>query len=527
MNFLSNDKITLKNLKISEKTVIDEKIIIDEKSEENIVKTKLMVKKTIEPNNYIEYHDANFKNNLGKYTFGLNNVIPWENGGFVFSGGLLSDIVKNNFNAELMDIDLFLYGSTESKINTLNKLLDNLDLNQYNYIFGCNGSVIYIMVQGISRLIQLIMTKKTKPEEIIDGFDFTHLQIYYDGNKIFGTEKAIEQIKTNMTEFTETHEVQQRLIKYFEKGICNLEKIIYSTDKFILHKKTLKKLMNERALKKLYKTTHNLTIYTDLTPINFNNFDINKIDLKKYIGVHSIYYSKPNNTDLMKINMDGKFLDYFNLNNNLKNTFNYELQEDSDYDFSVRHEMIYDSDKYSGFYLPCKFIRQEDFSYVSNDNEIKNGKKIYFKIQNKILSEKIISIVNYKNFKLDIIDNNFDSILQTKLENESINHFSVISPFENSLDYPNVNLNSVSNEFAHTDGLIIKSNIYNIEWFENVNMCNILNKLNKEQDLYCVFRYFIHVDLNHEKKAIDLNDEKKTINLIDINLQSFYIHIKK
>jgi len=124
---------------------------------------------------YNEYQNINFEKKLGKYTFGLDKVIPWEDSNFVFSGGLLYDIITERFSQDLMDIDLFFYGSVESKIKTMNKLFDNLDKNQYSYLFGYNRSVIYIFIQGIPRIIQLIMTNKTNPESIINQFDLMEI----------------------------------------------------------------------------------------------------------------------------------------------------------------------------------------------------------------------------------------------------------------------------------------------------------------------------------------------------------------
>jgi len=134
--------------------------------------------------NYKEYYDEKFLQKLGQYTFGLDKIIPWEDGNFVFSGGLLFDILRNRYTDDLMDIDLFFFGSSESKYKTINKILDRLDIKQYYYLIGLHNSVIYIFVQGIPRIIQLIMTDKTNPKDIISSFDLTNLMFYFDGSEI-------------------------------------------------------------------------------------------------------------------------------------------------------------------------------------------------------------------------------------------------------------------------------------------------------------------------------------------------------
>lgn len=520
-----------------------EQMDLEKKLEESeIKKTSITIKKKIFINDYTEYQYDNFLKNLGKYTFGLDKVIPWENGGFVFSGGLLHNIIKDNFNLELTDIDLFFYGSIESKKNTLNDILNNLDMNQYNYLFGYVGSVIYIFVQGIPRIIQLIMTDKSGPEEIIDGFDLIHLQFYSDGNKIFATQKTIELLKTGSIEFTGTHKVKHRLIKHFEKGNDGLKEIIYSTDAFILNSSCVAKLLFEKKQKKLYKTTYNLTIYSDLTPINFNKFDRTKIELKDYFDKCKIFYTKPDNKDLSEVNMVGKFINYFHIKDKYsqKSVFCNKLNWEDDDNFieldknNLEYEyksiqcakpnsILMGSYDYHSFYLPCKFIRHENYYFENDNGEIKNGKKMYFKLQDKILIKKILSNINYENFKSKIDFKLKQKNIKKKFlnrfdETEQDNIHKIQSPFENTLDFPDINQNSTANEFIKDDGLVIKSNIYNVEWFEITNGFNIFNELNNEQEIYCAFRYFVYVDLNYEEE---------TLNLIDMNLQPIYIYTKK
>lgn len=524
----------------------------EEKKNEN----NIYLKKNIVLNNYTEYKDDKIIRKLGKHTFGLDKVLPWEDGNFVFSGSLLMDAIKDNFNPELTDIDLFFYGSIESKKNTVNNLLNNLEMNQYDYLFGYNGSIMYIFVQGIPRIIQLIMTNKTKPEEIIDGFDFTHIQFYFDGSKIYGSYKAIEHLKTNTTEFTETHKVQYRLIKYLEKGNESLSKLIFMTDAFILNSQTIDKILYEKKQKILYKKTHNLTLYSDFTPINFNEIDRSKLELKDYFDRCKIYYGNPRNKDLsLDINMVGNFIDYFRMEDeySINSLFNFggKFRDDKvlfNYNFSeITHAINfrYSLDYYNNsttkciysphlhsFYLPCEFVSCEDFNFKSEiEDEIVTGKKIYLKLKNKNLEKKITSIINIKTFKNSHISvfvheeyphkNRYylkDTFLNKFDENDPENIQKIFTPFENTLDYPTINLNSTTDKFINTEDLIIKSNIYNVKWFENINGVNFFENLNSGQEIYCTFRYFIHINYNLQNK---------TINKIDFNLQPCYVCVKK
>lgn len=121
-----------------------------------------------------------------------------------------------------MDIDLFFYGSMKEKIKTINKLFDNLDLNQYSYLIGNNRSVIYVFIQGIPRIIQLVMTDKSNPESIINDFDMTHVTSYSDGNKLFCSTKTLEYLDTKLKNSIKSKYLHKnRIIKYIERGILN------------------------------------------------------------------------------------------------------------------------------------------------------------------------------------------------------------------------------------------------------------------------------------------------------------------
>lgn len=534
---------------------------------------KSSIKKLLIQNKYIEYELDDFNKKLGKYTIGLDKVIPWEDKNFVLGGGLLCDIINDRFDLNLVDIDLFFYGSVQSKLNTLNKIFNNLDMNQYNYIFGYIGSVIYIFIQGVPRIIQLIMTNKSKPEEIIDTFDLSCVQFYSDGKKIYGTEKSITQLDTGEVEFTETHKIQSRLVKYLEKGYNSIDKLLFdlNENRFILNFVSFGKILSYKIQKNLYKSTYNLTIYSDLKSIDFNLIDRNKLDLGKYFDNTAIYYSKPNNKDLsLEINMVGNFLDYFDIKYDglKKELFDANLEWDHDYKFTeteinikyifnsscmmkrykknILHSLCLVSHEYYGFYLDCEFVDCEDFYFENNLDELQLGKRVYFKLENNLMTEKILKIINYENIKFHI-DSNTEILWSittelnkyTKKRYDKYNNIElkkyldkhekleniqdkIFTPIENTKDYTNQNSNFNSNKFIEIDGIVIRSNIYNLNFFENINGKDFFEKIDPGQKLYCAFKYFIYI--LYTKPTFEIN--KPTINMIDINLQPSYIYLR-
>lgn len=181
---------------------------------------------------------------------------------------------------------MFFYGSNESKKNTIIKLFENLRSNQYEFLIGVSSSsVCNIIIKKIPRIIQLIMTNKNEPSEIINTFYLTHLQFYSNGTKIYGTEKAIGQINTGTSELTGTHVIPYRLVKYFQRGI-DLEREIFSNYNFVLNNFNSGKILRYFEQKLYYKKTHSLTFNHDDKLLNFKGpFDFDYISEEKYINL--------------------------------------------------------------------------------------------------------------------------------------------------------------------------------------------------------------------------------------------------
>lgn len=515
-------------------------------------------------NKYVKYKIDNLNSKLGKFTFGLDKVIPWEESNFILSGGLLYDVLTDNLSNELMDIDLFFYGSIESKEEALNKLLINLEQNQYNYLIGYIKSVIYIFVQGIPRIIQVIMTDKKSPEEITCTFDLTHVQMYYQNNNVWGTELAKLQLESKTTELTQTHYVPYRLIKYFEKGM-NIGDKIFKKNNFISSGLTLEYIAKWKAQKKIYSITNNLTIYPDGTQIDYANWDRTKLDLGVvYFDKCKIYYTKPINQDLLlEVNVVGNFLNYFKNNGVIMKKILFNDDEDDKYiwnnsrwleNSNYTYEQVKDDEiryfamdshspenslskiiscyELNCFYLPCEFIKNEEFYYNGKRDKnyeviIKKGTRVYFKLKDKEIIAKLLQIINYDKIK-SAIDVNCElyengnpkrvkSIRLKNLLNKNNWDNKISLPFENTSVYPAANKYSHTTEFNNIeDGLIIKTNIYQMDSFNWHNGFNIFEKLIEGQKVYCMFKYFTYINC--------VNTYPFDVNLIDVNLQLAHIY---
>jgi len=495
--------------------------------------------KNINYTSFTDCTDENFKKKLGKYTFGLDKIIPWEDLNFIFSGGLLYDIITNRFSQDLTDIDLFFYGSLESKLGTINKLLDNLDKNQYSYLIGHYRSVIYIFIQGIPRIIQLIMTDKNGPESIINQFDLMHLKSFTDGNKLFCFPEVIEHLKKGMK--TSIYKImlnkffhKNRIIKYTERGVLS-KNIMTENYHWILSQNEALKYINYKKQIKLYKTTFNLTKYFDNKIIDFMNFDKNKICLFDYFHCYVEYCKLDNHDFIENVDMFGSFAEYFGVKKNelISGTLNLnetneiipvnnkfytninkcELVLEKNYNYLSKLFYI-SGDK--TIYIPCNFIKTNDINFKTNNINFKtNNQEDENKILNMNFEIKNKNIINYLKTKINkyfILDSlNISKIgidlIESKYKLDLNNIFMPFTNEDNSNNYKD-------------DSLIICSKLYNkdIDEFFEINEFGILDTLQPDENINCLFDIVIYLSVSKNQQR------KKKIDYIDINLKLRYIY---
>jgi hypothetical protein len=132
---------------------------------------------------------------LDYFTCGLLNYIPLDINSIIFSGGLLFDAyycmihqTSSTYNLnELKDIDLFLIGTEDKKIENTLLIIDRLKtvFGNSNVAVGMNRSVISIFISGFSRIIQLVCTNYSTAQEVIDNFDLAHVAMYYSNQGFY------------------------------------------------------------------------------------------------------------------------------------------------------------------------------------------------------------------------------------------------------------------------------------------------------------------------------------------------------
>lgn len=400
------------------------------------------------------------KNTITEYTYELDKVIPWENSNFVWSGGLLYDVLikRKECLKTLTDIDLFFYGEPQLKLKTFQKILKNLEFHKYKYLVGFNKSIVYIFIQGVPRIIQLIFTSKLNPQEVIDTFDLTHLQSYWNGSELFSKFNPNDKIYAQLN-FDKNENIKakpHRLIKYLKRGV-NVNELLYSDYNFILNDKEYFKLRKHEKQMKLYLDTCNLTLI-DNKKINFDlKESIDNIEYKlsatfwcKIITLDKLkylmeqQYYKENNKIKNKINKNTEFIDLIgdisdyvklNFNGDLSNKIcNLNIEDDvieekykmEEYRYNQRVRILkYQTQKY--IYFPFRIINNYDLY----QNKLKNQYQI------QIIKPRVID------FLIALSDDIYIDLSAYLKVKEDVDNFT--HPFCNSINYKKIKQRYVNN----------------------------------------------------------------------------------
>ena len=139
--------------------------------------------------------------NFKRYTKNLFDNFNWSN--CIMAGGMINKIVNKDFDAYLdsgaynnSDIDIYVYGQTKKKKEKLVYIINYLrEILGYYYIVNF-PNVICLYFPTYHREIQLVVGNYKSPLQIINDFDFSHLQILFDGKNIKGTIYNKEALQT-------------------------------------------------------------------------------------------------------------------------------------------------------------------------------------------------------------------------------------------------------------------------------------------------------------------------------------------
>lgn len=171
---------------------------------------------------------------------------------------------------ELIDIDLFIIGTPEEKKAIIEKIKSNLIecFSSSKVIFKTCGSVGYIFIRGIPRIIQLICWggPETTAVDVITHFDFDYLKsiLKYDDKSnsyiCYSMDCAVKSIGTKAIILANPKKVKPyRLAKAKANGF---DTSIYKSIALELGPNDHYVMLRNRLAKEYYKLTSNLMVGT-------------------------------------------------------------------------------------------------------------------------------------------------------------------------------------------------------------------------------------------------------------------------
>ena len=253
--------------------------------------------------------EVDFKEHFLDYTDNLFENFNWSN--CIIAGGAAFKIIQKDFKQrkkdyKYSDIDIFVYGQTKTKKKKIIYILEYLieHLNEF-YVVNFNN-VLSIISPNYHREIQIIVGSYKTPLQIICDFDLSHLQLFYNGNKVQTISNCIDSISNKYS----------KIVKY--KINENLLYKIYSIDYKLIINNSLNEdylniMKNYSDIEDFINSYKNKLSYKNKYLLNVQNNSDNIInDILKFKDVKNCYSSRIlffNNKSIKK-NLDKLYLNF-------------------------------------------------------------------------------------------------------------------------------------------------------------------------------------------------------------------------
>ena len=269
---------------------------------------------------YFDYYDEgepvispSYKENFNKYTENLFDRFNWSN--CVVAGGLANKITDKNFETNLRsglydksDIDIFLYGKTYKKKQKIVYILNFLKDKLGRYYLGNFPNVLSLFFPNYHLEIQIVIGNYKSPLQIINDFDLSHLQMYYDGNTIRGTHENMYALETRSTKIMKDKINIKLISKLYNSGFT----LVKTEHIEPLFKTIIDKIEDQQFKQKIDKTI----LWSSIILTNYSNSKISLFFQKRKT------YLPTNISDCLK---------YISVMKNISREFMFHIEFDMDY----------------------------------------------------------------------------------------------------------------------------------------------------------------------------------------------------
>lgn len=187
---------------------------------------------------------------FNRFTCGLfKDNFKWDN--CVVAGGSIYKIYSDcNEDTDLWkqsDIDLFIIAEDN---NARQATLDYL-LNYFkDSIFIFHNSVFHLYFKGINRVLQIICCNFENEQKMIENFDYSHLELLYNGVNFYCSETFKKYINKKQTKFNKKCKIND--FRLYKTLLTNLEPVGDSIE-IHSHKKNNWKMFEHTDFKKRLK----------------------------------------------------------------------------------------------------------------------------------------------------------------------------------------------------------------------------------------------------------------------------------
>ena len=231
--------------------------------------------------------NTNLQLDLELFTCGLLKYFPLNIKSMILAGELLFDAYytlikqkRSTYNfAELKEINLVLIGNPDDKKSNALQVISNIKNTYGNkVIVGVNKCVICIFIIGVPRIIKLICSGYSKPQELIDNFDIANSGMYWSNEGFYISPFAkfandIGQVLPNPQ--CGTRAKLHNLINYKKKGLDLSEYIKEYPFNYVNYSMIQAKFVQKKA----YMINKNLT---GLRPRYHKGFLQNAFQIKDF-----------------------------------------------------------------------------------------------------------------------------------------------------------------------------------------------------------------------------------------------------
>lgn len=177
---------------------------------------------SFQPNEQTIRPEKKFWEEWSSVTQGIFAHESWTWDNVVVAGGMPSKVLcaATKYYPETSDFDLFVYGTDRRQREDSLRRIIKFFSEYYKAWFVIKNAIIEILIKDFPRSFQLICGNYSTVDEILLGFDLSHIQVVVvDSNKVLCTPEFIMTMKYQITKIDDSKFRVKRVLKLVGTGL--------------------------------------------------------------------------------------------------------------------------------------------------------------------------------------------------------------------------------------------------------------------------------------------------------------------